>query len=308
MSRLFTFGCSFTNYGWPTWADILSYQFDQYENWGKVGGGNHFIFYRLIEAIERNNISKDDTVAIMWSSIGREDRFIKGKWELYGSVYNSKFTQDYIDNHTDPTGYYLTNTALIQAAKKILDGINCNYYFLSMAPLSMVDDSYLGLSFSLKKSIEEKCQSLYNESLELIKPSVYEVIFNNDWHSLDHIIIPSAQKNSLKDFEKRYNKYSGKDWPKFEDFIENNYAVSSSIQTELEDQFNFVQWRDNILTCRQDFHPTPLEHFVYLSKIGFNLTNEQEEFARVWDQKVLTDANAKYVKEFVKEKINSFGS
>ena len=37
MTRLFTFGCSFTQYWWPTWADILGYQHDFYENWGRCG-------------------------------------------------------------------------------------------------------------------------------------------------------------------------------------------------------------------------------------------------------------------------------
>ena len=40
---LYTFGCSFTKYVWPTWADLLLSQVDG-ENWGMCGGGNKFIF------------------------------------------------------------------------------------------------------------------------------------------------------------------------------------------------------------------------------------------------------------------------
>lgn len=36
MTRLFTFGCSFTKFFWPTWADILGQEFDYYENWGRL--------------------------------------------------------------------------------------------------------------------------------------------------------------------------------------------------------------------------------------------------------------------------------
>jgi len=43
MSRLFTFGCSYTNYRWSTWADCLAPEFDYFENWGQSGGGNHYI-------------------------------------------------------------------------------------------------------------------------------------------------------------------------------------------------------------------------------------------------------------------------
>lgn len=62
MNRLFTFGCSFTNYMWPTWADILAIEFDSYRNWGRIGAGNHFIFYSLLECINRNEITADDAM------------------------------------------------------------------------------------------------------------------------------------------------------------------------------------------------------------------------------------------------------
>ncbi len=39
--RLITFGCSFTDYSWPTWADIIARDLDcEYENWAIGGGGN----------------------------------------------------------------------------------------------------------------------------------------------------------------------------------------------------------------------------------------------------------------------------
>ena len=75
--RLYTFGCSFTQYFWPTWADILGQEFDYYENWGKLGGGNQFIFNSIIECSLRNKLTPNDTVAIMWTNVTREDRYIK---------------------------------------------------------------------------------------------------------------------------------------------------------------------------------------------------------------------------------------
>ena len=59
MSRLFTFGCSFTHWSWPTWADILGREFDEYENWGQRGGGNVFIFHSLIECYKKNKLNKN---------------------------------------------------------------------------------------------------------------------------------------------------------------------------------------------------------------------------------------------------------
>ena len=86
MKRLFTFGCSFTNYRWPTWADIVSQDYDYYENWGQRGGGNKYIYFSLIECHQRNNITADDTVMIMWSSQAREDKFLDNKWYTPGAI------------------------------------------------------------------------------------------------------------------------------------------------------------------------------------------------------------------------------
>ena len=68
MGRLFTFGCSFTKYIYPTWADFIGTQFDIHQNWGKLGAGNFFIYSQLLECNQLNNINKDDTVLIMLSS------------------------------------------------------------------------------------------------------------------------------------------------------------------------------------------------------------------------------------------------
>jgi len=49
MTRLFTLGCSFTAYHYPTWADIAGTAFDCFENWGKPNSGNNYILNSLIE-------------------------------------------------------------------------------------------------------------------------------------------------------------------------------------------------------------------------------------------------------------------
>ena len=47
--RLIVFGCSFTDYAWPTWADIIAYDLGcEYENWAQGGGGNQQIARRAL--------------------------------------------------------------------------------------------------------------------------------------------------------------------------------------------------------------------------------------------------------------------
>ena len=100
MGRLFTFGCSFTKYIYPTWADFIGTQFDTHQNWGKSGAGNFFIYSQLLECNQLNNINKDDTVLIMLSGyvrfdiIDRESKFI-----TCGNMYNQKFfDEDFVYN------------------------------------------------------------------------------------------------------------------------------------------------------------------------------------------------------------------
>ena len=109
MKRLFTFGCSFTEYGWPTWADLLGVGFDLHENWGLRGIGNRAIAERIAECFTKNKFTKDDTVIVQWSSHLRHDwyhihNFPDGRhpgWKTSGSIFspnNSKiYTNSWIE-------------------------------------------------------------------------------------------------------------------------------------------------------------------------------------------------------------------
>lgn len=294
--RLFTFGCSFTHYRWPTWANIMGQEFDQFENWGKSGGGNHLILYSLIEAVQRKNIGADDTIAIMFTSVGREDRWLRGEWYTPGSIYNSDLDEKYIQHFTDPTGFYLTNLTVIDSIVKILQHIGCHYHLMSTVPFSTVDDSFLKKIFKLKKDVASQVNDLYQSSLQQINSSVFEIIFNSDWDSRSDFIIPIARLDALDLFKKRYNECAGKDWPQFENFIENNTGnISKHILKEIDVQFNFFTWRQNINNCRQDHHPIPLEHLEYLKKIGFHITDRQQNFAQHWNQCVLSEEKIEWV-------------
>jgi hypothetical protein len=48
MKRFFVFGCSFTKHHWPTWADFIAVNYDEYYNFAQ-GGCNTFIMNRMIE-------------------------------------------------------------------------------------------------------------------------------------------------------------------------------------------------------------------------------------------------------------------
>jgi len=101
MGRLFTFGCSYTYYAWPTWADIIAVDrnLDLY-NFGIAGLGNVGINQRVLEADCKYNFTPEDQIMIMWTSWCRED-LIKGLgYEAAGSVF-SKYSIKHLQKHYD---------------------------------------------------------------------------------------------------------------------------------------------------------------------------------------------------------------
>ena len=294
--RLFTFGCSFTNYIWPTWADIVSNDYDYSENWGQRGGGNKYIYFSLIECHQRNNITADDTVMIMWSSQAREDRFLKGKWHTPGSVYNSDYSDEFIEEYTDTTGYLLDTVTYIQGSYHLLDSIGCKKHFFSILPLDVSTERWLNIPPKLNLSISSKILKLYSLVLKHMKPSVYETVFNSDWHSRDDKIIPrpaSEWKSWTDTLHKNYINNAGKNWPAFDDFFNDTLDnVESHILEEIDKQFGFIEIRDWVkLLKRSDTHPTPIEHLEYLNCIDFKVSKQAQDFAEYWEDQVMSNTN-----------------
>jgi hypothetical protein len=177
VKRLFTFGCSFTQYFWPTWADILGREFDRFENWGKLGGGNQFIFNSLMECSLRNNLTATDTVIIMWTNVAREDRYINNTWETHGNVYTTQFySSEFLNRYFDNTGCLIRDLAVMYAAKKFLELSNIPYIFLSMVPVTNIDQ-YTVKPFDNIIEITD----LYKDTINDIRPSVFETVFDFNW-------------------------------------------------------------------------------------------------------------------------------
>ena len=189
MSRLFTFGCSFTSYQWPTWADVVGRNFDYYRNWAQAGGGNQFIFNSLIEANARKKFTSDDTIIIMWTNVTREDRYVDRSWLSPGNIYvnQSVYDEKFIKKFADDRGYLIRDLATIAAAVELLEHWGVKYHLLSMVPLTNLDQ------YNVKPSPDSDVIALYSSAIEKIKPSVYEVVFNFDWFS--------KNVNGIKEFD-----------------------------------------------------------------------------------------------------------
>lgn len=147
MSRLFTFGCSYTSYAWPTWAELYSVQHDQFYNYGCIGVGNKAIFERLMQAISKHNISKDDVVVVQWTHHTRFDWYLNSDrlnrgigWQTRGSMFIDEnkriFDSRFLNIFFDEESYYMHTLNFMQAAALTLDSIGCRWKFTSITDIS----------------------------------------------------------------------------------------------------------------------------------------------------------------------------
>lgn len=183
MSRLFTFGCSFTRYWrWPTWANIVGRGFDHFENWGICGGGNQVIFNSLIECNQRRSIGPDDTVIIMWTSTSREDHYVTDHWIEGGNVYwpGGPYPEAYLAEFACERGYLIRDLAFVAAATQLLDAWGCQSRQVSMVPLRQTNlESGLGTRGQPVPLAD--VHRVYASVLDSIGPSVFETVFDSAW-------------------------------------------------------------------------------------------------------------------------------
>lgn len=137
--RVFTFGCSFTSYMWPTWADVIFQETPQAElyNFGRPGAGNLMITSRIAEANNRYKFNENDLVLVMFSSPTREDRWTTQEgWITVGNIFNQiKYTKEWVKEFADERGYLIRDHALIDMALTYIKSIPSDSYGLLSTPL-----------------------------------------------------------------------------------------------------------------------------------------------------------------------------
>lgn len=138
-TNLITFGCSFTNFVWPTWADFLSTYYDSFTNHGQAGSGNRAIFHRIIEYVNSKQDFSQDQIVIQWSSCAREDKYIKNSSQNYlcgGNITNNPFyDKEYVHNHFSFQQSLVETTNYIKAVKDLLAYHNISYTMTFMLDL-----------------------------------------------------------------------------------------------------------------------------------------------------------------------------
>lgn len=122
MTKIFTFGCSFTRYYWPTWSDIMAFSNPDLEviNVGRIGIGNTRIFQRIQECHLNDTISDGDRIMVAWSGWKREDRYVYDAWNAGGKTSrNPDYGPEFTEKYCNPKFMAIKNASAIIAANQL---------------------------------------------------------------------------------------------------------------------------------------------------------------------------------------------
>jgi hypothetical protein len=179
--RFFTFGCSFTGYKYPTWADIMSKNLPsaRFYNISQSGGGNTYIASRLTEDNRVYKFCETDLVMVMWSTYCREDRWVKDKsWITPGNIYSQReydFTDNaYLCNWADPTTFIVRDLAIIDITTSYLNNLPCDTFGMLSVPFTYQQD------FNNNQTLTDFL-ALYKDLEESYPPSMFVQEMNSTW-------------------------------------------------------------------------------------------------------------------------------
>lgn len=178
--RVFTFGCSFTHFSWPTWADIVAHDMGvPFYNYGKEGAGNLYIHNHVMQADAALNFNQDDLVMICWSSVNREDRWCrKFGWLTPGNVFNTTiYGEKWLSEFADPYGYAIRDYALLKSTVEFLRSRGCQFHMFSMAGLEPVNE---WIMFGTTPEQASELVSMYRPYLDVARPSMYELLWGGE--------------------------------------------------------------------------------------------------------------------------------
>jgi hypothetical protein len=182
--RLFTIGCSFTEYMYPTWANILSKSMPNAEfyNLGLSGTNNPFIANRMAEGNVKFKFCETDLVVVMWTTTARECHYARGRWINPGNIFSQEeYNKEFVEKFADPNGYLIRDLATIELATSYANNLPCTYVGLLSTP---IDFRYLGdYCPSYDDDLGNEVLDTYSELLSTFPKSMLELEMKSKWES-----------------------------------------------------------------------------------------------------------------------------
>lgn len=181
--RLFAFGCSFTNYFWTTWPEIIALDLGlEYYNLAKGGAGNLMIMNRIMQADNVYGFNEDDLVMVCWSSVEREDRYNE-KWHFHTAFIADDDKEYWIKYYSNLFNPSLRDFAFIKATAALLENTKCQWHYMSLNNLG----NSVGTHYLRKHSFRESPNDMkmlrdqYQNTLNLLLPDFLSTLWQGDW-------------------------------------------------------------------------------------------------------------------------------
>jgi hypothetical protein len=155
-SNLYAFGCSFAQYSWPMWPEILAQCYNTTENYGHPGSGNFYIFHQVLYCLLNKQVSKEDTVIIQWTESNRTDYIENKDWANSGSLSAELLIKSRLDFMISDETSAIKTLSYMVILIKLLEEIGCNWYFIFMSPQCKVHkfESKDFINLNIKKRYE----------------------------------------------------------------------------------------------------------------------------------------------------------
>lgn len=200
-NRFFAFGCSYTNYSYPTWADYIGVTFDQYYNYARAGCSNTFIMNRVVEADEKYKFnSETDLIIIMITGFGRFSHMNakehpKRDWVTHGDLMSytavnkhDKMTKFFLDNIWTENWAVYQSWIAIKVIKQLLTLKNIKHKIL----MGIDNTGYKNGVALLDQDAKVKVNEIYElldvqKSLDEWKQESLENKDSPYWNNLKHV-------------------------------------------------------------------------------------------------------------------------
>ena len=263
IKRVFAFGCSMTKYHYPTWADIIGRNYPHFENWGRIGAGNQYIFNSIMECDLRNNLGPEDLVMVSWTSLSRLDCYQFNEWTHFHKLFADK-NNNIPANCVD--GYEILNYAWIYAVHEFLSSKKVN-----VVSMTVVDYDQ-----------RSRAGKLYAGTLKKIHK--VKMAKNLKWY-------PPPNLKFEEHFSLLYNRLAGPDWPGLKEIAAGKTADNPAIQKEVE-EFLIETKKDSRYTTSPgvvDAHALPSQYLDLIDKYlsNFTVSPETRKWALDIEEKLL---------------------
>lgn len=227
MNRLFTFGCSFTNYNWAMWPEIVRFQHQPkvFKNYGMCGAGNQYIAHQVSLANAEHQFTPDDMVMICWTHVFRKDWFLptgpihtmfrgdpeSNEWQCEGNVFHPSLLNALMPSELQILSDYLAR--------------DLNYIYLTINMLNAM--------------------GIPNHQMQIV--NVTQRIDDDPLHSFDQDEVNHPQLKPLVEF------------------CEQNITESYDNLINVWPIW-FNEFPQDAETKRCDYHPMPMDHIKYLTQ------------------------------------------